>query len=129
MATYKVKTNKSDYAPGSTATILAQGFTAGSTLEFHVQHVIDPGQDLMWGTIDDMLGNNTGSGHESWFITDGGADDSDGVADGTIQTTWYVNPDDSLGATFLLTTTGRSTDPASDALDAQAATKGATSIL
>ncbi len=126
MATYKVKTNKSDYAPGSTATILAQGFTAGSTLEFRVQHVIDPGQDLMWGTIDDVLGDNTGSGHESWFITDGGAGDSDGVADGTVETTWYVNPDDSLGATFLLTATGRMTEPVIVSPDVQQATGSVT---
>ncbi|HJS37726.1 MAG TPA: hypothetical protein VJ789_06295, partial [Burkholderiales bacterium] len=115
-----VGTDLLDYAPGSTATITAENFIIGSTLEFQVLHVTDPGDDGVYGTLDDLLGDNSGAGHETWIITDGvrtaGADgvlgtaddggDLDGVADGNITTTWYVNPDDSLGATFLLTAIG-----------------------
>lgn len=99
----KIKTNKSDYAPGETSIITADGFASGSTLTFNVQHVIDTGYDGIWGTPDDTLGDNTGAGHEPWTITDGGAGDLDGVANGSIQTEWYVNPDDSLNETFLAT--------------------------
>src|SRR6476646_3066177 len=35
--------------------------------------------------------------------------DLDGMVNGSIQTSWYVNPDDSAGATFLLTATGLTT--------------------
>jgi len=42
---------------------------------------------------------DTGEGHDSWLVA---ADDS-----GNFTTTWYVNPDDSLGATLLLTATGQ----------------------
>ncbi|MFN9551930.1 MAG: beta strand repeat-containing protein [Pirellulaceae bacterium] len=39
-------------------------------------------------------------------MTDGGAGDLDNLANGAIRTTWYVNPDDSLDATFLVTAIG-----------------------
>ncbi|MBK7954620.1 MAG: hypothetical protein IPK02_12065 [Candidatus Accumulibacter sp.] len=68
--------------------------------------MVDPGRDLIWGTTDDQLGNNTGQGHAPWSITDGGAGDLDGLVNGKVQTSWYVDPDDSLGARFLLTVTG-----------------------
>ncbi|MDD1617562.1 MAG: hypothetical protein LUQ28_14015, partial [Methylococcaceae bacterium] len=117
-----IKTNKSDYAPGETATITTDGFTAGSTVEFNVQHVIDPGYDGIWGTPDDTLGDNTGAGHEPWYVTDGGAGDLDGVANGSIQTEWYVNPDDSLNETFLLTATGTGADGVTGTIDDEVAT-------
>ncbi|MDO9212310.1 MAG: Calx-beta domain-containing protein [Methylococcales bacterium] len=98
-----IKTNKTDYAPGETATITADGFTIGSTIELQIQHITDAGADGILGTIDDTLGNNTGGGHEPWYVTDGGTGDLDGVANGSIQTEWYVNPDDSLNETFLAT--------------------------
>ncbi|MFI3190186.1 MAG: hypothetical protein QX190_11570 [Methylococcales bacterium] len=41
----KIRTNKSDYAPGETSIITADGFASGSTLTFNVQHVIDTGYD------------------------------------------------------------------------------------
>ena len=124
--TPSVSTDLLDYAPGSTAIITAENFIIGSTLEFQVLHVIEAGDDGVWGTLDDVLGDNSGAGHETWIITDGvrtaGADgvlgtaddggDLDGVADGNITTTWYVNPDDSLGATFLLTAIGDSGETA-----------------
>jgi uncharacterized repeat protein (TIGR01451 family) len=95
-----------DYAPGSTAIISAKNFAVGSTVQFQVSHVIDAGVDEVFGTLDDTLGDNTGSGHEPWSLTDGAAGDLDNTANGDIRTTWYVNPDDSLGATFLVTATG-----------------------
>ena len=49
---------------------------------------------------------NTGGGHTPWIVTDGGSGDLDGRMDGSLQTTWYVNPDDSLGASFQLTASG-----------------------
>ncbi len=115
-----VGTDLLDYAPGSTATITASDFIIGSTLQFQVLHVVAAGDDGLYGTLDDVLGDNSGAGHEAWIVSDGvrtaGADgvlgtsddggDLDGVADGNIVTSWYINPDDSLGATFLLTATG-----------------------
>ena len=101
-----VTTDLPDYAAGSTATIQASGLTAGSTAKFHVLHVDDAGKDRTYGTADDVLGDNSGAGHEAWYVTDGGAGDLDGVADGNVTTSWYVNPDDSFGATFVLTATG-----------------------
>ncbi len=98
-----IKTNKTDYAPGETSIITADGFASGSTIVFNVQHVIDPGYDGIWGTTDDTLGDNTGAGHEPWYVTDGGTGDLDGIANGSIQAEWYVNPDDSLNETFLAT--------------------------
>jgi len=118
-----VTTDLLDYAPSSTATITAENFIIGSTLEFQVLHVIDSGGDGIYGTLDDVLGDNSGDGHDAWYVTDGvrtaGADgvvgtaddqgDLDGVADGNITTTWYVNPDDSIGETFLLSATDEAT--------------------
>ena len=95
-----------DYAPGSTAIISAKDFAVGSTVQFQVLHVVDAGVDEVFGTLDDTLGDNTGSGHTPWIATDGGAGDFDNLANGFIQTTWYVHPDDSLGATFLVTASG-----------------------
>src|SRR5574341_2327038 len=101
-----VTTDLLDYAPGSTAFITASNFIIGSTLEFQVLHVTDPGSDGIYGTLDDMLGDNSGEGHQAWYVTDGvlvrlaGADgvegtaddilygDLDGVANGSIVTAW-----------------------------------------
>ena len=112
-----VTTDLLDYAPGGTAAITASNFSSGDTLQFQVLHVTNPGADNIYGTLDDVIGDNSGAGHEAWYVTDGlrtaGPDgvvgtaddegDIDGVADGNIVTNWYVNPDDSLDATFLLT--------------------------
>jgi hypothetical protein len=89
-----VWTDKLDYAPGETAAITASGFDVGSTVEFQVQHdASTPG----------IAG---GQGHDPWSVTDGSAGDGDGAINGTILTNWYVNPDDSAGATFDLTASG-----------------------
>ena len=60
-ATPTVVTDLLDYAPGSTATISASNFIIGSTLEFQVLHVIDAGDDGLYGTLDDVLGDNSGA--------------------------------------------------------------------
>ncbi|PZW92133.1 hypothetical protein DFS28_112145 [Pseudomonas sp. 478] len=105
-----VTTNLSDYAPGSTATITASGFAAGSTVKLDVEHATGAGADNLWGTPDDVLDTDTGEGHEPWYVTDGGAGDLDGQVNGSVTTSWYVNPDDSAGATFLLTATSSGDD-------------------
>ncbi|WP_371229178.1 DUF5801 repeats-in-toxin domain-containing protein [Pseudomonas sp. QE6] len=103
MSDVSVSTDQQDYAPGSTATITASGFAAGSTVTFQVQHVTDAGPDGIWGTPDDVIEITSGAGHDPWSVTDGGPGDLDGEVNGSVTTSWYVNPDDSAGATFLLT--------------------------
>ncbi|KPU57278.1 hypothetical protein AN403_2457 [Pseudomonas fluorescens] len=105
-----VTTDLKDYAPGSTAIITASGFSAGSTVTLEVDHAIGAGADGVWGTSDDVLDTNTGAGHEPWSVTDGGAGDLDGQVNGSVTTSWYVNPDDSAGATFLLTAASAGAD-------------------
>jgi hypothetical protein len=90
-------TNKLDYAPGSTAILNGSGFQLGETIELQVLHTD--------GTPDSGPGH---AGHDPWFVTDGGAGDLDGKVDGKIQTTWYVNPDDSAGSSFQATALGLS---------------------
>jgi hypothetical protein len=97
-----VWTDQADYQPGDTAYISGSGFALGETVELQVLHID--------GTP------NTGAGHDPWYVTDGVRGDFnndgimdgdlDGIADGNIQTTWYVNPDDSVGSTFEVTATG-----------------------
>ena len=55
---------------GSTPTIEASGFIMGSTLQFQVLHVIDRGAGVLYGTRDDVLDDNSGEGHEAWYVTD-----------------------------------------------------------
>jgi len=113
---FDLSTDKLDYAPGDFALFTVTGVTIGGAVEFQVLHVTDPGADGVFGTPDDTLDagpdgvtgtaddgyGTTGAGHDPFVVTDGGAGDLDGVANGTIQTEWYVNPDDSLNETFLL---------------------------
>jgi hypothetical protein len=87
-----VFTDQADYAPGQTAHIFASDFAIGEAVQFQVLH-----ND---GTP------NTGNGHLPWNVVDGSADDLDGLVNGNIHTTWYVDPDDSAGATFELTALG-----------------------
>ena len=93
--TFRLLTDQSDYAPGSTALITADGLTIGTTLTLNVQHVTDAGLDGLYGTSDDEVLDLGGAGHEAWTVTDGGDGDLDGLANGMIVTSWYVNPDDS----------------------------------
>ena len=117
-----VSTDLADYPPGSTAIISANHFLPGSDITFQVVHIIGPGADGKLGTLDDILGNNTGSGHKAWVVTDGGNGDFDGIANGLVQTSWYVNPDDSLNETFLLTAKGGGLDGVLGSPDDQIAT-------
>ena len=96
-----VATNLHDYAPGENVVITAGNFQVGETIKLQVLHVD--------GT------SNTGGGHDPWYVTDGGAGDLDGSANGAIQTTWYVNPDDSAGSAFSLTATGSQSGMTADA--------------
>ncbi|MDV6348274.1 hypothetical protein R2083_12185 [Nitrosomonas sp. Is35] len=111
-----VFTDKPDYNPGQTALITTDGFLLGSNIKFQVQHILAGldgvfGVNPLTGIDDDLLGNNNGSGHLPWIVTDGDeANDLDKSINGSIQTLWYVNPDDSLNETFLLTATGAGAD-------------------
>ncbi len=109
-----VSTDAQDYAPGSWAEITATGFEPGSTVTFQVQHAGDPGADGLWGTLDDVIVDLGGDGHEAWSVTDGSALDLDGTANGTVVTSWYVNPDDSLNWHFLLTAMAAGQETASE---------------
>ena len=92
--TASVLSDKDDYAPGETAYFTAAGFEIGEAVEFHVLH------------IDNVP--NTGGGHLPWTVVDGSSDDFDGEANGIVETSWYVNPDDSFNSTFQLTAVGLS---------------------
>ncbi len=89
-----VVTDKPDYAPAETALISATGYQLGETVKFQVLHID--------GTP------NTGGGHDPWNVQDGGSGDLDGAVNGSIKTSWYVNPDDSLGSVFELSALGLS---------------------
>ncbi len=80
----EVTTDKSDYSPGTTVYISGSGFQADETVHCEVDHVD---------------GLDTGVGHEHWEVT---AD-----AEGNFATTWYVDPDDNIGASLLLTVKGQ----------------------
>lgn len=105
MTISRLETDKSDYKPGETATLTASGFAPGSEVTFDVEHVTDPGTDGVYGTLDDVIVDLGGRGHDPWTIKDGGKKDLDGLVNGQVVTTWFVHPDDSLGARFLLTAT------------------------
>ncbi|WP_038074617.1 DUF11 domain-containing protein, partial [Thioclava pacifica] len=100
-----VSSDQDDYSPGSTAIITAEGVEEGGSVTFEVDHVTDPGPDGIYGTADDTTVDLGGDGHDSWTVVDGGEGDLDGEANGVIVTEWYVNPDDSLNETFLLSAT------------------------
>gem|GEM_PF-5986036 len=97
-----VTTDKGDYSPGETAFILGTGFAVGETIELQVLHT--DGRD------------NSRLEHQPWQITDGISSfddagniiggDLDGVADGNIETGWFVDPFDSLNSKFELTALG-----------------------
>ena len=66
-----------DYAPGSTAYFTGSGFGVGETIDM----VVLRSDGVPEGTPDNP-----------WTVTDGGADDLDGLADGNFLTSWYVDP-------------------------------------
>ncbi|HEX6811236.1 MAG TPA: YDG domain-containing protein [Planctomycetota bacterium] len=75
-----VKTDFDDYAPGSTALISGSGFQASSVVTLQVVHLRP--------TVP------AGAGHTPWLVATGPL--------GEFATTWYVDPDDSFGATLQL---------------------------
>ena len=96
-----------DYFPGETVGITATDLGDGGSLSFLVAHRA-AGADGILGTADDVLSYDlTGTG-TPWTVTDGGVGDLDGVVNGTIKTSWYVN-NDAANQAFTLT----ATDPAS----------------
>ncbi|MCT8330762.1 hypothetical protein, partial [Albidovulum sediminis] len=100
---FEVITDALDYSPEDTAIITATGTEVGGAVQFQIQHVSGPGADGVYGTADDTVIDLGGDGHDAWIVVDGGEGDLDGLANGTVITEWFVNPDDSLGQTFLLT--------------------------
>jgi hypothetical protein len=86
-AAASVATDRSDYVPGSTAIIAASGFSPGETVQFQVLRTDG--------------GTNAPSDHAPWLVSDvGGA--------GNVQTTWYVDPIDSAGASLRAIAIGQS---------------------
>ncbi len=79
-----VTTDKGDYQPGQTAIITGSGFHPREPVRLQVVHT-NPVE-------------KPGAGHELWHVA---ADTS-----GRFSSRWFVNPDDSLGASFLLTVVG-----------------------
>lgn len=78
-----VVTDKNDYQPTETAIIRGRGFAPGEVVAVSVRHL---------NTATD------GNGHAPFFVN--------ANADGAFTTSWYVDPDDSLGSKFLLSGTG-----------------------
>src|SRR5258705_6035007 len=85
---FSVSTDLLDYAPGSTATFTAN-VGLGDTVTFDVT---------------DVAGTAVSGTDQPWTVTDGGAGDLDGVANGVITTTWNVGLD-AAGEAFVLTAT------------------------
>src|SRR5262245_18491334 len=102
-----VATDLPDYAPGSTAQITTTNVGAGDTVTFTVAH-LDPGADGIFGTADDVLVYDLSGTGTPWTVTDGGLGDLDGLVNGVIQTSWYVNQD-AFGQAFVLSATDQTT--------------------
>jgi uncharacterized repeat protein (TIGR01451 family) len=90
-----------DYAPGELVGITASNVAVGGSVQFTVAHV-DAGADGIVGTADDGLLYDLTETGTPWIVVDGGVGDLDGVANGVIQTSWYVNQD-AAGQAFQLT--------------------------
>src|SRR5438046_1021923 len=78
--------DKPGYAPTEAAVLTGSGFQHGETINLSVVR-------------------GDGTSYSPWSVTDGGAGDLDGVADGNIKTNWKL-PTDSPGFTFTATATG-----------------------
>jgi uncharacterized repeat protein (TIGR01451 family) len=87
-----VTTDYADYAPGTTAIFTASNLAVGGTVEFSVAHVTAGGDGVI-GTADDALFHDLSGTTAPWTVTDGGAGDLDGLANGQVVTGWYVNID------------------------------------
>src|SRR5262245_29216092 len=96
-----------DYMPGETVGITASNVAVGGSVQFTVAHV-DPGTDGSVGTADDQLTYDLSATGTPWTVIDGGAGDLDGLANGAIQTSWYVNAD-AADQAFVLSATDETT--------------------
>ena len=77
-----VKTDKADYAPGSTATFTATGVMTGSSVTFQIADLTSaPGA------------NGIADVYTPFRVKDGGAGDLDGLANGTVVANWLVPAD------------------------------------
>ncbi|MBR0875459.1 hypothetical protein JQ633_34255 [Bradyrhizobium tropiciagri] len=85
LADFSVATDLADYAPGSTASITAT-VGVGDTVTFNVS---------------DVAGTAVSGTDQPWTVTDGGAGDLDGIANGVIRTSWAVGMD-AAGEAFSL---------------------------
>ncbi|MCP9877596.1 hypothetical protein KBZ17_13395, partial [Cyanobium sp. A2C-AMD] len=114
-------TEKSDYAPGDEALILASGFRAGSTIEFSVE-VLSPGLDTIYGTTDDVIDAAATAllGETPWTVIDGSPLDLDNAIDGTVETSWFVDAD-AQGRTLRLTARGFGVDGLKNTADDEVA--------
>ena len=88
-----VFTDRANYFPGETAFITGLGFWPNEIVTLQVVHTD--------GT------SNDGGGHTPWNVT---AD-----ALGSFDSSWFVDPDDSAGSSFLLTATGNSSGQVAEA--------------
>src|SRR5262249_12348658 len=88
-AALTVTTGQADYAPGSTPTLTATDVAVPDTLEFSVVD-INAGANGRVGTADDFCAYDVGGTIASWIVSDGAPGDLDGVANGTITTSWNV---------------------------------------
>ncbi|TPM21565.1 SdrD B-like domain-containing protein, partial [Mesorhizobium sp. B2-3-5] len=92
-----------DYVPGETVGITTTDIADGGTFTFQVAHIA-AGADGILGTADDVLAYDlTGTG-TPWTVTDGGVGDLDGIVNGSVKTSWYVNAD-AANQAFVLTAT------------------------
>jgi hypothetical protein len=98
---FTIVTDKSDYPPESTAIFTASGVAVGGTATFTVWHLL-AGADGMIGTADDKAKDDLSGTGLSWAAVDGSESDLDGVANGVVVTSWYVNLD-AANQAFLLT--------------------------
>ena len=78
-----VSSDKGDYQPGDTAVITGFGFAPNEPVQLQVVHA---------------NGQTDGNGHQPFYAT---ADTG-----GAIVTTWFVDPDDSVGSRFVVTAFG-----------------------
>ncbi|MCP2728673.1 SdrD B-like domain-containing protein, partial [Limnofasciculus baicalensis] len=113
-----VSTDKPDYKPGSTAIFTVNGVGVGETVKFYTVETV-AGDDGVFNT------------YQPFVVTDGGAGDSDGLANGQIVTSWLVPPDPdgtgplvapALNATLKLTATAAGGDGAFGTADDRVAT-------
>ena len=90
-----VATDEADYAPGSTATFTAIGVEPGSSVTFQIAD--NPSTPGVNGIADI---------YAPFSVTDGGAGDADGLANGVVIAHWQVPADGrATGATLQLTAT------------------------